>query len=60
MNARYRDERAAAVRRDASALRIGTIGRSAIGAPNQEDLLADQRVDASSREWRTRSDAFSC
>lgn len=43
MNARCRDERAAAVWiRGASVLRLGTIVPSAIGAPNQEVVRADQ------------------
>lgn len=61
MNARYRDERAAAIwLRDASVLRIGTLSRhvrSAIGAPIQKVLLADQSVDSPSSRRFMRSDA---
>lgn len=64
MNARYRDERAAGIwLRDASVLRIGTTSRhvrSVIGAPMQEVLSADQRVDFPFRGLVARSDAFSC
>ena len=61
MNARYRDERVAGSWLwDTRVLRIGTMSRhvqSAIGAPIQQVLLADQIGVSPSRAWFMRSDA---